>query len=68
MNEYVVKWKKSAVKELQCLPKEIAINILQFVGELAHNPRPANCKKLKVLANHYRIRVTDYRVVYSIFR
>lgn len=31
MKEYNIKWKKSAVKELNCLPKEIAIIILQSV-------------------------------------
>ena len=33
---------------------------------LADNPRPAGCKKLKGLKDHWRVRVGDWRVVYII--
>jgi mRNA interferase RelE/StbE len=66
MNSYQILWKKSAVKDLQKLPPEIARNIFALVSALADEPRPHNCKKLISLANHYRMRVGDYRVVYRI--
>jgi mRNA interferase RelE/StbE len=36
------------------------------IKSLADNPRPDGCKKLKGVDSVYRIRINDYRVVYSI--
>ena len=36
------------------------------IDNLAHDPRPSGVKKLKGSPD-YRIRVGDYRVIYSIF-
>jgi mRNA interferase RelE/StbE len=33
---------------------------------LAANPRPPICKALNGLENTYRIRISDYRIVYKI--
>jgi len=33
---------------------------------LAHNPRPAGCKKLQGTTDLWRVRVGRYRVVYSL--
>jgi mRNA interferase RelE/StbE len=33
--------------------------------KLEDNPRPINCKKLRVI-NAYRIRIGDYRIIYEI--
>jgi len=33
---------------------------------LASVPRPSGCKKLRGGENHWRIRVGDYRIVYTI--
>ncbi len=66
MNSYQILWKKSAVKELQKLPPDIARSIFSIISGLSDEPRPHNCKKLISLANHYRMRVGDYRVVYRI--
>jgi mRNA interferase RelE/StbE len=38
---------------------------MQAIGQLADNPRPVGCKKLKGMSA-WRIRVGDYRVVYEI--
>ncbi len=45
----------------------VALNsgVLQ-VALLAENPRPVTCKKLQGADDLYRIRVADYRIVYSI--
>ncbi len=34
---------------------------------LAEDPRPNGCKKLKGVESAYRVRISDYRVVYSIY-
>jgi mRNA interferase RelE/StbE len=36
------------------------------IEKLADNPRPSGCKKLRGGANEWRIRIGDYRVVYTI--
>ncbi len=56
---------KSAQKELDRLPDEIANRILARLAELETNPRPADVKKLKG-RDAWRIRVGDYRVIYEI--
>lgn len=41
-------------------------NTKRAIYNLANNPRPAGCKKLKG-RDSYRIRVADYRIIYEIF-
>ena len=66
MNEYKILWKKSAVRELDKIPNQFAVKIFNAVSELKFEPRPANCKNMIGLSKHYRLKVGDYRVVYSI--
>jgi len=56
---------KSVQKELDRLPDEITNRILARLSALETNPRPANAKKLKG-RDAWRIRVSDYRVIYEI--
>lgn len=64
-NYYRIEIKKSALKELSQIPQPYNKKIIEAIDELAVNPRPAGCKKLKG-SEAYRIRVSDYRVVYTI--
>ncbi len=66
MNEYKILWKKSAVKELKKIPNHFADKIYDVISELSINPRPDSCKNMVSLSKHYRLKVGDYRVVYSI--
>lgn len=63
---YRICWKESAKKELKRLDSKIIQRLLKNVELLVNNPRPNGCKKLQIANNLYRIRVGDYRVVYSI--
>ena len=63
---YDIRWKESAKKELKNLDKPIIKRLLETIAPLAENPRPVACKKLRGADDLYRIRVADYRVVYSI--
>jgi mRNA interferase RelE/StbE len=63
---YSVRVKKKAEKQLAALPSDIAGRIVVAIDELAANPRPANNVKLQGYANVYRIRVGNYRIIYSI--
>jgi mRNA interferase RelE/StbE len=64
---YKITFKNSAYKELEQLPKSIIRKIAVAIDELANNPRPVGVKKLKDSSNDLsRIRVGDYRVIYTI--
>ncbi|MBX3163423.1 MAG: type II toxin-antitoxin system RelE/ParE family toxin [Bacteroidetes bacterium] len=65
--EYQITIKKSAAKELDNLPKKFIILVTQAILNLADNPRPQGCKKLKGQSESlWRIRINDYRVIYQI--
>lgn len=64
---YKITIKKTAAKELNELPDKIAASITTAIFQLAENPRPAGCKKLKGKKTEFwRIRIGDYRVIYTI--
>ncbi|MGD0006898.1 MAG: type II toxin-antitoxin system RelE/ParE family toxin [Anaerolineaceae bacterium] len=66
MNEYTITFARSARKELESLsPKEVN-RIFSKIEALTNTPRPTGCRKLVGESNLWRIRVGDYRVVYSI--
>ena len=66
MDLYKLRWKDSAKKELKSLDKKTIQRLLEAIEPLAKNPRPVACKKLQGTDDLYRIRVSNYRVVYSI--
>lgn len=67
MPKYSVTFARSARKELESLPPAIVRRIFPKIESLATNPRPSGCKKLKGSTDLWRIRVGEYRVIYSIF-
>ncbi|MDR3234585.1 MAG: type II toxin-antitoxin system RelE/ParE family toxin [Planctomycetaceae bacterium] len=58
--------KNKAEKEIASLPPAVADRIAAAIDGLAENPRQMGSKKLQGYANVFRIRVGDYRIVYSI--
>jgi mRNA interferase RelE/StbE len=66
MVSYSIRWKKSAQKELRALPRSIIPEVLLAVESLAANPHPHGCRKLQGAQRMWRIRIGDYRVVYSV--
>jgi mRNA interferase RelE/StbE len=65
---YKIQWKKSAKKELKKINKKDILKILSQVESLSKNPKPANSKKLLSTERTYRIRVGNYRVLYSVYQ
>lgn len=57
---------KSAIKQLDKLPDNVADRLLETIRTLAFDPRPMACKKLKG-RDGYRIRQGDYRILYDVF-
>ena len=66
VGKYSVELKVSARKELERLPAKLIERIFPKLEGLASEPRPTGCKKLKGGQREWRIRVGDYRVVYTI--
>ena len=66
MAKYSVELKPSASKELDQLPTKLMQRIFQRLNSLTVDPRPLGCKKLKGGEHEWRIRIGDYRVVYTI--
>lgn len=66
MAEYSVSLKSSAKRELARLPEEAISRIFPKIEALAADPRPHGCKKLRGSRDVWRIRIGDYRVVYTI--
>jgi mRNA interferase RelE/StbE len=56
----------SAKRELVSLSADAIERILPKLRALADDPRPAGCKKLHSARNLWRVRIGDYRVVYSV--
>jgi mRNA interferase RelE/StbE len=61
-----VEMKPSARKELERLSNSMNARIFPRLENLANDPRPTGCKKLRGGNREWRIRVGDYRVVYTI--
>ena len=66
MAEYRITIKPSAAKELDQLAPSIASRIEIKIAALPADPRPPGVKKLKGELELWRIRMGDYRVIYSI--
>jgi mRNA interferase RelE/StbE len=64
--EYRVALKSSAEKEFFRLPDPVSTRIFPKIKALGADPRPNGCKKLTGGRDEWRIRVGDYRVIYTI--
>lgn len=65
MDQYKITLSKTAQKQLDKFPDNIALPIIQTIKKLAINPRPQGYKKLKG-RDGYRIRQGNYRIIYEI--
>jgi len=63
---YKILFKKSAQKDLKKIPKGYISKILEKIEILSKDPYPTGCKKL-ANSDSYRIRIADYRVIYSVY-
>jgi mRNA interferase RelE/StbE len=63
---YRVTFAASAKRELIALSANAIERIQPKIRELANDPRPPGCKKLRGARNLWRIRIGDYRVVYTV--
>ncbi len=68
MSKYQVQFTKSAAKELKALPKQDAFKLSEAILFLSINPYSdlLNIKKLQGAQGYFRLRVQDYRIIYSV--
>ncbi|HEY9703412.1 MAG TPA: type II toxin-antitoxin system RelE/ParE family toxin [Allocoleopsis sp.] len=67
MDFYQIKWKTSAKKDLRKISADAIPKILKAIDSLSNNPYPQGCKKMADTNSNYRIRIGNYRVIYTIF-
>jgi mRNA interferase RelE/StbE len=65
MASYSVLLKRSVLKDLDPVAARDCQRIMERIRSLGDDPRPMGCEKLSAL-ERYRVRVGDYRIVYSI--
>ncbi len=65
MAKYEISVKKSAIKELENIPKKELQKLVKKIQALSEEPRPQGSQKLSH-KEQYRIRQGDYRTIYSI--
>jgi mRNA interferase RelE/StbE len=63
---YKIRWKNSAIKELKKLSKDAISRIIKAVEKLSETPYPDGVRKLVGSEHTYRIRVGDYRIIYTL--
>lgn len=63
---YKIFFSKKADKALRRMPRNLALKIAKKIKELANNPH--GMRNVKKLTNHpgYRLRVGDWRIVYTV--
>ena len=63
---YEITFSKNADKTLRRMPRNIALNIAKKIKQLAANPK--KMRNIKKLTDHpgYRLRVGDWRIVYTL--
>ena len=63
---YRLAFARAARKDLETLPVKVQDRILSAIERLRENAQPNGSKKLKGMADTFRIRVGDYRILYEI--
>jgi mRNA interferase RelE/StbE len=66
MPEFRITFARSAARDLDRLDPPIAWRILSVIERLSHDPRPPRCVKLTGSQNDWRIRIGDWRVIYTV--
>src|SRR5262249_24657264 len=63
---YEIRFARAAERALASLPKDDMMRVDAAIRTLADHPHPTGSKKLQGTEDLYRIRVGDYRVVYTV--
>ena len=66
MASYQIEFRGSAERELHRIDPQMIPRVVAAVRALAEEPRPSGIRKLAGSEQAYRIRIGDYRVVYTV--
>ena len=66
MASYKLVLSRSFEKDVRKLPKETVARIVRETKALAEDPFPQGARKLKGEEGKYRLRVGDYRIIYTV--
>ena len=66
MATYEVTFKRSAEKDLRKLPRKAIARVLAIIEKLQTEPRPLQSKSLRGAEHLHRVRVGEYRIIYSL--
>ncbi len=66
MKQYEIRFERGVDKLYRRLPKSLIARLDRAILALADDPRPPGCKKLVGHHDYWRIRVGDWRIVYTI--
>ncbi len=64
--KYLVQISAEARKQIKRMPKSEKKKILDKIVSLSNNPRPFGYKKLHYYTEYFRVRVGNYRIIYTI--
>lgn len=63
---YAVRMRRRVEKQIAALPRPARTKLWEEIEALAENPFPHGYLKLRGYQDTYRIRIGDYRVIYSV--
>ena len=63
---YRVELKPAVVRELGSLQRRDRLRVARAIDGLAHGPRPPRVEKLKGSDDLWRVRVGDFRIIYTV--
>jgi len=66
MASYKIEVSLTAEKQLRKLSQKDQISVLKRIQELSGDPRSNHSRKLRGQNNVYRVRVGNYRILYSV--
>lgn len=66
MGTYQIEWKRSALRELKRIDRQVVPHIVTAVESLSSRPLPDGVRKLQGSQRTYRLRVGTYRVIYEL--
>ena len=68
MGTYRIEWKRSALRELKRLDRQVVPRIVAAIDSLSAQPLPLGVGKLQGSQRTYRIRIGSYRVIYKLYQ
>lgn len=63
---YTLQFAPGAEREFRKLPRQVQVRLRPRIDALAEEPRPVGAEALSGMGNLHRIRVGDYRIIYTI--